>query len=168
LKTKRMTVDQVCVHTVVTVEHDIPLVQCAKIMHDDQVGSLVMTELRDGIRVPVGILTDRDITVKVVAFSLDPNVFTARDIMARPLITARPDEDLLSVLARMRNHGVRRVPVISEEGALVGILAADDIWETLSEEVDSLERIMSAKKPKMVLTLPSTRKSVKSVQVGLK
>jgi CBS domain-containing protein len=157
-----MKVAQVCTSTVVTVDHDIPLLQCAKIMHDDQVGSLVMTELRDGMHVPVGILTDRDITVKVVAFSLDPTVFTARDIMARPLITARPDEDLLSVLARMRNHNVRRVPVISEEGALLGILAADDIWETLSEEIDSLERIMSEKKPKMVLTRPSKRKTIKS------
>lgn len=138
MKAKRITVDQACVHDVVTVQHDMPLVQCAKIMHDDQVGSLVMTELRDGVTVPVGLLTDRDITVKVVAFSLDPQVFTASDIMTRPLISARPDEDLMSVLARMRKQGVRRVPVITEKGALVGILSADDIWETLSEEVDSL------------------------------
>ncbi len=158
-----MTVDQVCVQDVVTVDHDICLVQCAKIMHDDQVGSLVMTELRDGLPVAVGILTDRDITVKVVAFSLDPQVFTARDIMARPLITARPDEDLIAVLARMRNHGVRRMPVISAQGALVGILAADDIWETLSEKVDSLDRIIAAMNPKMALTRPSTRKAAKPV-----
>jgi predicted transcriptional regulator len=168
LKTKRITVEEVCVHTVVTVEHDIPLVQCAKIMHDDQVGSLVMTEMRDGVRTPVGILTDRDITVKVVAFSLDPHVFTARDIMARPLVTALPDEDLMAALARMRNHGVLRVPVVSDDGALVGILAADDIWQTLVEEVDALERIILAKKPKMVLTRPSTRKVINVGQVELK
>jgi CBS domain-containing protein len=141
LKAKHITVDQACVHDVVTVQHDMPLVERAKIMHDDLVGSLVMTELRDGVTVPVGLLTDRDITVKVVAFSLDPQVFTASDIMTRPLISARPDEDLMSVLARMRNQGVRRVPVISKKGDLVGILSADDIWEKLFEEVVGLARI---------------------------
>jgi CBS-domain-containing membrane protein len=151
-----MTLDQVCVRDVVTVERDIPLVQCAQIMHDEQVGSLVMTDMRDGVRVPVGILTDRDITVKVVAFSLDPNVFTASDIMARPLVTARFDEQLAPVLARMHNYGVRRVPVVTEDGSLFGIFSIDDIWETLSDQSDGLERaVIQAKRPRMVLTRPA-------------
>lgn len=168
MKTKRITVEQVCVHDVVAIEHDIPLVQCAKIMHDAQVGSLVVTEVRDGLSIPVGILTDRDIAVKVVAFSLDPDVFTARDIMAQPLVTAQPEEDLRLVLSRMRNNGVHRVPVVSSNGALVGILAVDDIWENLLEEVDSLERILLAKKSKMALTYPSACNVIGLVQVELK
>jgi predicted transcriptional regulator len=160
VKNQHMTVDQVCVRDVVTVEHDIPLVQCAQIMHDEQVGSLVMTAVQDGMRVPVGILTDRDITVKVVAFSLDPNVFTASDIMARPLVTARFDEQLVPVLARMRNHGVHRVPVLAEDGSLFGILSVDDIWETLSDRADGLEQaVIQARQPRMVLTRAAVHKA---------
>jgi CBS domain-containing protein len=132
-------------HNAVTVKHDQSIAQCAKIMHDDQVGSLVIAEVRDGLHLPVGILTDRDITIKVVAFSLDPHVFTARDIMAQPLVTARMDESLVSVVARMQLHGVRRVPVVSPAGALLGILEADDLWEILAEGVDRLEHIVLTK-----------------------
>jgi CBS domain-containing protein len=167
LKTKHITVEQVCVHDVVTIEHDIPLVQCAKIMHDAQVGSLVVTEMRDGLSIPAGILTDRDIAVKVVAFALDPDIFTARDIMTEPLVTAQPEEELRLVLKRMRNHGVHRVPVVSDDGALVGILAVDDIWENLLEEADSLERILLAKKSKMALTHPSASSVNSLIQVEL-
>jgi CBS domain-containing protein len=162
-----ITVDQVCVHAAVTIKHNLSIVQCAKIMHDDQVGSLIVTEMRDGLRLPVGILTDRDITIKVVAFSLDPHVFTARDIMARPLVTAQMDESLVSVLTRMQLHGVRRVPVVSQTGALLGILEADDIWDIFAEEVDSLERIMLEKSYKNITQYPKTRKSTQLNPVGI-
>jgi CBS domain-containing protein len=168
LKAKRITVEQVCVHDVVSIEHDMQLVHCAKIMHDAQVGSLIVTEGRDGITVPVGILTDRDIAVKVVAFSLDPDVFTARDIMAQPLITAQPEEHLRPVLGRMRQNGVHRIPVVSNNGALVGILAVDDIWENLLEDVDSLERILLARKSKMALMYPLGCSVNSLVQVEIK
>jgi CBS domain-containing protein len=160
LNSRHITVEQLSVHNVETVEQDMPLVQCAKIMHDKKIGSLVMTELRSGLQVPVGILTDRDITVKVVAFSLDPSVFTARDIMAQPLITTQPDEELLPVLIRMRDHGVHRIPVISKDGALIGILAVDDIWEILAMETDDLERVIQARQRRMILTRPLARSSV--------
>jgi predicted transcriptional regulator len=164
---QHITVEQVCVHTVVTIQHDLPIVQCAKIMHDEQVGSLIITEVRDGLRLPIGILTDRDITIKVLAFALDPQVFTARDIMAQPLVTARMDESLVSVLTRMQLHGVRRVPVVSQAGALLGILEADDIWEIFAEEVDSLERIILAKRSQNSAKHPKTRKSAQFNPVGL-
>jgi CBS domain-containing protein len=167
LKEKRITVEQVCVHDVVAIEHDMQLVQCAKIMHDAQIGSLIVTEVRNGLSIPVGILTDRDIAVKVVAFSLDPDLFTARDIMAQPIVTAQPKEYLRPVLARMRTNSVHRVAVVSDDGALVGILAVDDIWENLLEDVDSLERILLAKKSKMALTSPLACSGGSLVQADL-
>jgi CBS domain-containing protein len=156
---QHITVKQVCVHAAVTIKHDLSIAQCAKTMHDEQVGSLIITEVRDGLRLPIGILTDRDITIKVVAFSLDPDVFTARDIMAQPLVTARMDESLVSVLTRMQLHGVRRVPVVSQAGALLGILEADDIWEIFAQEVDSLERIILAKTSPHTTKHPKARKA---------
>jgi CBS domain-containing protein len=164
---QHITVDQVCVHAAVTIKHDLSIVQCAKIMHDDQVGCLIITEVRDGVLIPIGILTDRDITIKVVAFSLDPDVFTARDIMAQPLVTARMDESLVSVLTRMQLHGVRRVPVVTQAGALLGILEADDIWEIFTEEVDSLERIVLAKNSQTIAQDSKTRKATPFYPAGL-
>jgi CBS domain-containing protein len=148
MKAQHITVDQVCVHAAVTIKRDLSIAQCAKIMHDEQVGCLVITEVRDSLCLPIGILTDRDITIKVLAFSLDPTVFTAGDIMVQPLVTARMDESLVSVLTGMQLHGVRRVPVVTHTGALLGILEADDIWEIFSGEVDSLERILLEKSSK--------------------
>jgi CBS-domain-containing membrane protein len=156
---QHITVEQVCVHAAVTIKHDVSIAQCAKIMHDDQVGSLIITEVREGVRWPMGILTDRDITTKLVAFSLDPHVFTARDIMSQPLVTARMEEGLASVLTRMQLHGVRRLPVVSKKGALLGILEADDIWEIIAEEADSLERIILAKSSQHIAKHPKTRKA---------
>jgi predicted transcriptional regulator len=67
----------------ITVNQDATLVTCAQLMHDTNAGCLIVTGLRSGHPVPLGVLTDRDITVEVVAFSLDPNVITAGDIMTR-------------------------------------------------------------------------------------
>jgi CBS domain-containing protein len=116
-----------------------------------------MTEIRNGLQVPVGILTDRDITVKVVAFSLDPSVFTARDIMTQPLITTQPDEAIIPVLVRMRDHGIHRLPVVAKDGTSIGILAIDDIWKTLALETEDLERVIHARQRRMILTRPVTR-----------
>ena len=79
---KRITAATTQVHQALTVEQNTPLVKCAQLMHDANVGSLVVTGRRNGQSVPVGLLTDRDITIKVVAFLLDPGVITAGDIMA--------------------------------------------------------------------------------------
>jgi CBS-domain-containing membrane protein len=166
--TKHITIEQVCVHHVVTVKHDLSIAKCAKIMHDEQVGSLVITEVHSGLHIPLGILTDRDITIKVVAFSLDPQVFTARDIMAQPLVTAQMDERLVPVVARMQLHGVRRVPVVSQERALLGILEADDLWEIFAEEVDRLEQVVLTKISKSASREPKSRNTELLSPVGLK
>lgn len=139
-------------NAVVTVKHDASLVECAKIMHDDHVGSLVVVESRGDHRIPVGMLTDRDIAIEAVAFALDTSTITAGDIMAQPIITARSDEDLMAVLTKMRKHGIRRIPIVTADGSLTGILAADDIWETLAKEVDGLVHVMRAEHKKEVRT----------------
>jgi CBS domain-containing protein len=157
VKAKSMTAKDMCKHDVVAAERETPLTVCAKLMRDEHVGSLVVTVAKNGQQIPVGILTDRDITVAAVAFSLDPDAITAGDIMTQPLITARPDEDQMSVLARMKKNGVRRIPVVAKDETLIGILAADDVWETLAGELDSLVRVMRTEQRKEQRSRPASR-----------
>lgn len=82
MASKRSTVQMRHQHQAVTIALDTPLVQCAQSMHDANVSSLVVTGWRDGRCVAVGLLTDRAITIEVVAFDFDPHVITAGDIMA--------------------------------------------------------------------------------------
>ena len=87
-------------------------------MHDEHVGCLVVVEQNDGSEFPVGMLTDRDIAIEVVAFGLDPATMTAGDVMSEKPAVVEEDDDLLDALAHMRERGVRRLPVVRPDGAL--------------------------------------------------
>jgi len=144
MRAKSTSVADYCVRDVVTVTRDTPVAQCARTMHDEHVGSVVVVEPRDGRRMPVGVLTDRDIAIEVVAFGIDPAALTAGDVMARDLATLREHDDLLAALALMREHGVRRLPVVDAHGALRGIVSADNLVEVLAAELDGLVRVIKA------------------------
>lgn len=110
-------------------------------MRDRHVGSLVVTDTKEGRVIPVGILTDRDIVVEIVSKDISLNEVTVGDIMTYALLKVTEDENIFDVAQRMRARGVRRVPVVSRLGDLIGIIAADDILELLSEELSLLSRI---------------------------
>jgi CBS-domain-containing membrane protein len=134
------------IREVVTAAPDTPITRCAQLMHDEHVGSIVIVELRDGRRVPTGMLTDRDIAIEAVAFGVDPRALNASDLMACPPALARVDDDLMSVVACMREHGVRRLPVVGRDGELRGIVAADDLWSQIAQEIDGLARILESER----------------------
>jgi CBS domain-containing protein len=97
-----------------------------------------------GLRRPVGIVTDRDIVVEVVAAGLDPNTLTVGEIMARTLAVAREEDDALVSLKTMRRRGVRRLPVVDSAGGLVGIVTLDDLLEVgTSALMDVVQAITS-------------------------
>lgn len=144
MRARSTTVSSYCVRDVVTITRETAVARCAQLMHDEHVGGLVIVEQRDGRQVPVGMLTDRDIAIEVVAFGVDPETLRAGDIMVGDLAVAHEDDDLMAVLAIMREHGVRRLPVIAADGSLKGIVTADNLWEVLAEEVDGLARVIRA------------------------
>jgi predicted transcriptional regulator len=84
---------------------------------------------------PLGILTDRDIVVEVIADNIGLDEVTVRDTMSDQLITASEDDDLLATLMQMRENGVRRLPVVDGKGHLVGILTADDVIGLVAREL---------------------------------
>src|SRR4051794_38669015 len=103
-------------------------VEAARIMRDEDTGIVPIVE---GDRL-VGTLTDRDIAVRVVAEGKDPSSTTIGEIASRELVTNDPQQDLDEALRLMARHQVRRLPVVEEDGKLVGILAQADVAEHAS------------------------------------
>src|SRR6476659_1099049 len=98
------------------------VVEAARLMREEHIGSLPIT---DGEKL-VGMITDRDITTRVVAESADPKVTSVEDVYSRDLISVEPDNDLEEALQLMARHQVRRLPVV-ENDRLVGIVAQADV-----------------------------------------
>jgi CBS domain-containing protein len=138
-----MSVGAICNREVVVVEAGASVANAARLMRDYHVGDLVVAQERAGERVPTGIVTDRDIVVGVLARDVAPDTLTVADIMSRDLLTARENDGVLETLTRMRAKGVRRVPVVTDNGVLAGILTLDDLLETLAEIADNLAHLVA-------------------------
>jgi CBS domain-containing protein len=133
-----MDVNFVCNHNVATVGKNLAVADAATLMRDHHVGNLVVVEPRASAYVPVGILTDRDIVVGVIAKGVSPDDVTVADAMTRNLLTVREDASLEFALREMRQRGVRRAPVVRANGDLVGIVAIDDIVQHLAVQLGEL------------------------------
>ena len=137
-------IGEICNRGVVFTTRETTVATAAKLMRHDHVGSLVVVEkMNGGKRLPVGIITDRDVVVEVIATDLDPKTITVGDIMGQELITAREKEGLLETMEIMRYKGVRRLPIVDHDGQLVGIVTIDDLLEVLAEELNELAKIVA-------------------------
>ena len=92
----------------------------------------------------VGVLTDRDIAIGVVAADRDPHGMRVGDVMTRDVVKAREEDSLADVLAAMRRKGVRRVPVTGPKDVLLGIVALDDVLEVLAQQMQAVAAAVSA------------------------
>ena len=131
-----MAIGEICSREVVVGGRDTTATQAAKLMREHHVGSIVIADERNGKRVPAGIVTDRDIVVAVLALGLNPDA--VGDLMNRELLVVRESAGVAETIELMRAKGVRRVPVTDAGGALVGIVAADDMLSLLAEEMSAL------------------------------
>ena len=138
-----MTVGQICNRVVVFAFRNTPLPDAAKLMRDNHIGSLVIVDESDRGRIPVGMLTDRDIAIAVVAQALDPRTLTAGEVMSGELVTANEQDDMLDTLQRMRRRGVRRVPVLTVAGTLAGIVTLDDLLELVAEQLGDVVKAIA-------------------------
>ena len=114
---------EVMTSKVCSIDADKPVAYAAKMMRDEDVG---LAPIVEGDRL-VGTLTDRDIAVRVVAEGRDPQSTTVRDVASTDLVTVDPAQDLDEALHLMAQHQVRRLPVVEEDGRLVGVVAQADI-----------------------------------------
>ncbi|MGZ3577374.1 MAG: CBS domain-containing protein [Vulcanimicrobiaceae bacterium] len=135
------TIGQMCNREVVVTTRDTTIADAARLMRDHHVGSLVVIEPRDGARHPVGIITDRDLVVEIMAMDLDPRDVTVGEVMRQGLVIARENDGIRETLEVMRFKGVRRLPVLSMRGNLLGIIASDDLVKVLAEDIASVATI---------------------------
>ena len=115
------------------------VVEAARLMRDEHIGSLPITDDEE----LVGMITDRDITTRVVAEAADPKMTSVGDVVSRDLISVEPDEDLEEAVQLMASHQVRRLPVV-ENGRLVGIVAQADVALTLRENEQRTGELVEA------------------------
>lgn len=137
-----MYAGEYCNRDVVIIGKNDTVVKAAKLMRTHHVGDVIVVEIKNGERTPIGILTDRDIVVGVLAEELSLNDVVIADIMSYKLITANEDSDLMATIKRMRINGIRRIPVINAAGGLVGILSVDDILEIITEQLVDIDQII--------------------------
>jgi CBS domain-containing protein len=130
-------------------EHE-RLDDAAKLMRKHHVGSLIVVADETRGRVPVGILTDRDIVVEVLTEGLDYRTVTVGEVMTRDPISVSEDEDVLEALKIMRRRGVRRLPVLTRSGTLAGIVAIDDLLELVAEQLDDLVKAIGSEQSREV------------------
>lgn len=133
-----MSIGKFCNRDVVIVHKEENVLEAAKLMRQYHVGDVVVVMDRDDKKVPVGILTDRDIVIELLAEQVDPASVSVCDVMTDHLLTISESDELLDSIKQMRSKGVRRAPVVSKEGELVGILTLDDVLDVLAEALNDL------------------------------
>ena len=133
-----MTVGRICQRNVVTIGPDEDLTAAARLMREKQVGYLVVVEPVPAGGKVVGVLTDRDIVVSVVAREVNPTALTVRDVMTRNPLLADESAPVEATLRNMREVGVRRVPVTDAHGCVTGVLSVDDALDALADQLNSI------------------------------
>ena len=138
-----MLVGEYCHREVVAIPRQTGISEAARLMRQHHVGSLVIVDENDGRRQPVGIVTDRDLVIEVLAQDVPIEQLALEDIMRSPLETAWEDDSVLDTLQRMRRLGVRRLPVIDARGSLSGILAVDDLLDLISTSLSDIVSLVA-------------------------
>ena len=115
-----------------TVQPGDTIAKAARLMCDKSVGALVIVD-ESGVT-PLGVITDRDL-VWMIAEQLDPQVAEVGQFVHAPLHTARVTDSLSDVTRKMREHGVRRLPIVDQEARLVGLVSLDDVLVLLGREL---------------------------------
>lgn len=137
-----MPIDNLARSDVATASTDDSVHELAAMMHDEDVGSIVITD--DG---PVGIVTDRDLTMQVLAEQANADELVAEDVMSDGLQTIEHDAGFYHATELMSEHSIRRLPVTDADGSLEGIITADDLNELLAEEQQALAEVIRAQRP---------------------
>lgn len=137
-----MKASEFCNRDVVVIEQDASVADAAKLMRRFHVGSVVVVETGGRVKRPTGVLTDRDIVVEFVAQELSPQDVAVGDAMTGELVSVEESTGLFETIELMRDKAVRRLPVVDANGALVGLVASDDVLELMAEQLSHFVAIV--------------------------
>lgn len=138
-----MKVGECCTRKPVVATAATPIEEIARLMRERHVGAIVVVEKNgDGNR-PIGLVTDRDLVVEVLAAGVSPAALTAGDLMGEQMLAACVDDDLDATLASMSELGVRRAPVVDAGGTLVGMLTLDDVLGIAAQSLNYMAQLVA-------------------------
>lgn len=133
-----MTAGEYCNRNVVITTKDESVQEAINLMRSHHVGDVVVVEKQDGSPLPVGILTDRDIVLEILAEDVELDSVNIGDVMSYELHTVKEETKLLDCIKLMRDKGIRRLPVVDSEGGLAGMLTVDDVLELIAEQLTDI------------------------------
>ncbi|MCE2859370.1 MAG: CBS domain-containing protein [Oxalobacteraceae bacterium] len=138
-----MSIRDYCNLNVICCEADAPIAEVAMLMRKHHVGDVVVVDnQQEGARIPIGILTDRDILVETIALDIEAKLFTASDLMSSPVTTVQEDAKVAEALGIMRGKRIRRLPVVTRAGTLFGMVTTDDFVNLLAAELSMIAGLM--------------------------
>lgn len=136
-----MCIGKFCNRNVVCAARDTTIVEAAHLMRRNHVGDVIVVDETNEGRRPIGIVTDRDIVIEVISAGLDPNLVKVGDLLLQPLVTVQEDTGYAETIHLMSTKGVRRMPVVSAAGLLVGIISLDDLLHQLAVPLAELSEL---------------------------
>lgn len=139
-----MTIGRICCRQVVVAGAEDKVDVVARQLRDNNVGTVVVI---DPDRRPLGMVTDRDLAVRVIAEGLDPRKMSAGKIMTAAPVCVSESMAIEEALTKMRSGGFRRLPVVDAEGCLAGIVTLDDVLELLAEEMEEVGELIRREAP---------------------
>ncbi len=114
----------------------------ASLMRAKHTGDLVVGDDPEEDRIPLGVITDRDLVVEVLANGLNPATTTVKSLLRMPIVMAHEHEDASAALERMRTNGIRRLPIVGSGGKLSGVITLDDLLKLVAADVNALVEIV--------------------------
>lgn len=145
-----MAIGFYCNREVIITGPETTVLEAAQLMRKHHVGTLVIAEKSEGLARPLGIITDRDLVLGVMAPGLKPDTILVSDIMNEHLFTVLEEESVIETIRIMRGHGIRRIPVVDRQGVLQGIVSLDDLVMLLAEQMTELSKLITHQKEREV------------------
>lgn len=143
-----MRVGEYCNRDVVVINGNESVKNAAKLMRSYHVGDLVLLEEQENKKVPIGIVTDRDLVVEVIATGVKPDSLLVRDILTEPFNCVFADDSLFTALEMMHSNKIRRLPVVDSDKTLIGIITLDDLIDILAETMAKIVDVVKLQQKK--------------------
>ncbi len=138
-----MFVGQYCDKKISTLTQDSSILDAAQVMRKNHVGEVIIVEKKMGKVIPVGLITDRDLVVEILAMEIDIETINLGCIMCIELVTVNYDSSLNKALEIMQHHGIRRAPVVGNKGELIGIINIEAVIKVLSQDMAKILKLFN-------------------------